>query len=149
MIRSIVFDWGGVLIEEPSLKIFTYCANTLGVSVQKFLQIYGKYNHAFQKGTMDEQIFWENICSELQINKPTISSLGGIAFRQSYEEKKENLMLAFTLKKKGYRFGLLPNTEVPAMTFFQEQKYSMFDVAIFSCAEGTRKPEECIYQILL
>jgi HAD superfamily hydrolase (TIGR01549 family) len=149
MIQSIVFDWGGVLIEDPSLKISEYCAKVLQVSLQEFLQIYEKFTQDFQRGTISEQMLWETICSELKIKKPTLSSLWGTAFRQAYVENKENFLLASTLKKNGYCIGLLSNTEVPAMRFFHEQKYSMFDVMVFSCAEGTRKPEERIYQILL
>ena len=149
MIKSIVFDWGGVLIEEPSLKVFKYCAEVLQVPIKGFRHIYEKLAQDFQRGTLSEKMLWETICSELQIKKPTISSLWATAFRNAYVEKKENFMLASTLKKSGYRIGLLSNTEIPAMKFFQEQKYTMFDVTVFSCSEGTRKPEERIYKILL
>ena len=149
MIQSIVFDWGGVLIEDPSLKMFEYCAKVLQVSRQEFFRIYGKFIQDFQRGTISEHMLWENICSELNIKKPALSSLWGTAFRQAYVENKEIFLLASTLKKNGYRIGLLSNTEAPAMRFFHEQQYSMFDVTVFSCAEGTRKPEERMYQILL
>lgn len=149
MIQSIVFDWGGVLIEEPSLKMFEYCAKVLQVSLQEFLHIYEKFTQDFQKGTISEQMLWETICSKLRIKQPTLSSLWGTAFRQAHVENRENFLLASTLKKNGYCVGLLSNTEVPAMRFFHEQQYRMFDVTVFSCAEGTRKPEERMYQILL
>jgi epoxide hydrolase-like predicted phosphatase len=149
MIQSIVFDWGGVLIEDPSLKIFEYCATVLQVPLEKFLPIYEKYSQDFQRGTISEQLLWEALCSELKITQPTLPSLWGTAFRHAYLEKKETFLLASTLKKNGYRIGLLSNTEVPAMKFFNKQQYTMFDVTVFSCAEGTRKPEEQIYQILL
>ena len=149
MIQSIVFDWGGVLIEEPSEIMSQYCAKVLQVSRQEFFRIYKKFIQDFQRGTISEQMLWESICSELRIKQPTLSSLWGTAFRHAYVEKKEIFLLAATLKKNGYRIGLLSNTEAPAMRFFHEQQYSMFDVTVFSCAEGTRKPEERIYQILL
>ena len=149
MIQSIVFDWGGVLIEDPSLKMLEYCAKVLQVSRQEFFQIYEKFIPDFQRGTLSEHMLWESICSELRIKQPTLSSLWETAFRQAYVENKEIFLLASTLKKNGYRIGLLSNTEVPAMRFFHEQQYSMFDVTVFSCVEGTRKPEERMYQILL
>jgi len=94
-------------------------------------------------------MLWKKICSGLGNQKPTIPSLWETAFRQAYREKKEIFTLAATLKKNGNRIGFLSNTEIPAMKFFYEQKYPMFDVTVFSCTEGTRKPEERIYQILL
>ncbi len=33
------------------------------------------------------------------------------------------------------------------MQFFYQMKYDMFDVLVFSCAEGTRKPEKEIYEL--
>ena len=35
------------------------------------------------------------------------------------------------------------------MEFFFEQGYDMFDVLVFSCKEGYRKPEKEIYEITL
>jgi len=54
-----------------------------------------------------------------------------------------------TAQDKGYTVGLLSNAEMAAMAFFHEQGYAMFDAAVFSCAEGTRKPEQRIYEIAL
>ena len=53
------------------------------------------------------------------------------------------------LKDKGYKTGGLSNTESPAVEYFREQEYTIFDVTVFSCMEGTRKPEGMIYQIAL
>lgn len=92
MIKSIVFDWGGVLIEEPSLKMFEYCAKVLQVSRQEFLQIYEKFTQDFQRGTISEHMLWETICSELRIKQPTFSSLWGTAFRHTYVENLRCLL---------------------------------------------------------
>ena len=149
MIKSVVFDWGGVLIEDPSVKIYDYCAAALSVSQKDFINVYEQFAPEFQKGTISEDLLLEHICSVLHITKPTQSSLWEDAFRHSYEENTETFNLASRLKKNGFRIGLLSNTEAPAMRFFHEQQYPMFDVTVFSCAEGTRKPEERIYKILL
>jgi epoxide hydrolase-like predicted phosphatase len=61
----------------------------------------------------------------------------------------EMFALASRVKDKGYTVGLLSNAEMAAMAFFHEQGYAMFDAAVFSCAEGTRKPEQRIYEIAL
>ena len=57
--------------------------------------------------------------------------------------------LASKLKSDGYRAGLLSNAETPAMKFFEEQRYYMFEATIFSCAVGVSKPERRIYEIAL
>jgi putative hydrolase of the HAD superfamily len=55
--------------------------------------------------------------------------------------------LVARLKKNGYRTALLSNAEVSAMQFFDELRYDMFDVAVFSCAEGMIKPDRKIYEV--
>jgi putative hydrolase of the HAD superfamily len=55
--------------------------------------------------------------------------------------------LAGRLRASGYKTALLSNTEAPAMEFFLELRYEMFDAPILSCAEGACKPEKEIYEI--
>jgi len=71
------------------------------------------------------------------------------AFRSSYVPKQEMFRLASSLHDKGYKTGFLSNTELPAVKFFHEQLYDMFDVLVFSCVEGLEKPERRIYEITL
>lgn len=51
--------------------------------------------------------------------------------------------------KEQYKTALLSNTEIPAMNCFSTQRYNMFSELIFSCREGTRKPEKKIYEIAI
>ena len=36
MIKSIIFDWGGVLIDNPQEELINHCARYLNVSKEKF-----------------------------------------------------------------------------------------------------------------
>jgi HAD superfamily hydrolase (TIGR01509 family) len=57
--------------------------------------------------------------------------------------------LASSLHDKGYKTALLSNTELPAVRFFHEQSYNMFDLLVFSCIERVMKPQRRIYEITL
>ena len=35
------------------------------------------------------------------------------------------------------------------MQYFHQQRYDMFDVLVFSCAEGVKKPDRKIYELTL
>jgi putative hydrolase of the HAD superfamily len=148
-IRSIVFDWDGVLIENPAQSLLQYCAKQLHTSDKTFTTAYRKYEESFQKGTISEHSLWKNISSELNTQSPTTSSLWEAAFKNVYKEKKEVFQFVSLLKQNSYITGFLSNIEYPTMRFFKKQRYDMFDVTVFSCAEGTRKPEKEIYRILL
>ncbi len=98
---------------------------------------------------ISEDELWEKVSSELRVKKSGTSSLWEEAFRHVYVPKRQMFSLASDLKDRGYKVGLISNTEAPAVRYFREQQYEMFDATVFSCAEGTRKPEERIYQIAL
>ena len=149
MIKAVIFDWGGVLIDNPSPVLIAYCAQYLKITEKVFLQTYLRFEPDFQKGILSEEAVWDNLCEALGIQKPTQPSLWEAAFRHAYVERKEMFSLVSHLKKNGYKTCFLSNTECPAMQIFLEKHYTVFDVIVFSCMEGTRKPEEKIYQLAL
>jgi epoxide hydrolase-like predicted phosphatase len=148
-IKSVIFDWGGVLIEDPAPGLVQYCALALNVSKEEYTKAYRKFSADFQKNLISEDTFWEKISSELKISKPKIPSLWTDAFKAAYVPRKEMFILAAELGEKGYKTAVLSNTEVPSMQYFYKLGYDMFDVVVFSCVEGTIKPERKIFEIAL
>jgi len=148
-IKAVVFDWGGVLIDDPAVGLVRYCSKALGVSTEQFAEAHEKYVSEFQKGFISEPEFWKKICNDLDISTQKGYSLWGKAFRHVYSPKEKMFHLATSLKKNSYKTGLLSNTEAPAVEWFYEHHYQMFDVLIFSCNEKTIKPERKIYEVTL
>jgi len=145
--ESVIFDWGGVLIEDPAPGLVKYCSEALAVSKEDYRKSYDKFGGDFQKGVISEGEFWERMCSSLGVSRPKVTSLWADAFKAVYVPKEEMFSLAAELGKKGYKTGFLSNTEKPAMQYFHQLGYGMFDVLVFSCAEGTSKPERRIYEL--
>ncbi len=148
-IKSVIFDWGGVLIDDPAPGLMRYCAKALKVSKEKYIKAHGKFEADFQKGLISEDAFWKQICRELNVPKPRNSSLWAEAFEAAYVPRNNIFSMAAWLQENGYRTAVLSNTEVPAMQHFHLQKYEMFDAAVFSCLEGVKKPDKEIYEITL
>jgi len=146
---AIIFDWGGVLIDSPTSKMVPYCARVLKVNRELCEAAYRKFDDEFQRGKISEDFLWKSVCDLLGLQRPDIPSLWGEAFRYAYSPKKEMFSLASDLRNRGHKIALLSNTEVPAVKYFHEQGYDMFDVVVFSCTEGLRKPERRIYEIVL
>ncbi len=147
MMKGVLFDWGGVLIDNPAAALMSYCAEALGVTVEDYTWAHNQHGEAFQKGLIAEAVFWQRVCESLGRPLPRQISLWGEAFRAAYSPRDEVFALARRLRETGYRTSLLSNTESPAMEFFLELKYDAFDAATFSCAEGVFKPEREIYEI--
>lgn len=145
MVKAVVFDWGGVLIEDPAPGLVTYCSQSLEVSEAEFKQAFQVCGPDFQTGRVTERDFWERICDHLNCSTPPSESLWGMAFRAVYRPRKIIFDLSSSLQKLGIKTAILSNTEVAARDYFRELGYTMFDVQVFSCDEGVAKPQAEIY----
>jgi len=148
-IESVIFDWGGVLIDDPAPGLIRYCADVLHVSDEHFIEAYGKFEVDFRKGAISEDSFWVQLAGELNVSRPAPVSLWGQAFAEVYKPKEDMFSLVSLLSNNGYKTALLSNTEIPAMQYFYQQQYDMFDVLVFSCWERLKKPERKIYELVL
>ena len=146
-IKAVLFDWGGVLIDNPAPGLMDYCAKALGVSVEDYVRVHNTHGEAFQNGLIAEEVFWRRVCGDLSRPLPRQASLWGEAFRAVYRPRQEVFALARQLRERGCKTSLLSNTEVPAMEFFLELGYDVFDALTFSCAEGVFKPQREIYEV--
>jgi len=144
-IKAVIFDWGGVLIDDPAPGLMKYCADHLGVAVPDYTEAHSKFQDDFQKGIITESFFWQSVASCLSVSLPKSQSLWADAFVDVYTPKTEVFDLAISLKAAGYKTGFLSNTEQPCYDFFQRQNYDMFDVMLFSCCEKLTKPSEQIF----
>jgi epoxide hydrolase-like predicted phosphatase len=148
-IESVIFDWGGVLIDDPRPGLLRYCSEAFGVPLDEYTPVHDSFLDDFHTGKISEEKFWRQISGRLGKPMPDVKSQWYDAFRSAYVPKQQMFLLAASLHDKGYKTALLSNTELPAVEFFHEQDYDMFDVLVFSCVEGVMKPDRSIYEITL
>ncbi|HCO95563.1 MAG TPA: hypothetical protein DIU00_16710 [Phycisphaerales bacterium] len=148
-IESVIFDWGGVLIDDPRPGLLQYCSKAFGVPLEVYTPVHDSFLEDFHTGKIGEEEFWQQISGRLDKPMPRSLSQWYDAFRSAYVPKQQMFLLASSLHDKGYKTALLSNTEMPAVEFFYEQDYHMFDVLVFSCIEGVMKPDRRIYKITL
>jgi putative hydrolase of the HAD superfamily len=146
MIQAVIFDWGGVLIEDPAPGLMNYCAGHLGVTEGEFQAAFARFGPDLQTGMIAESVLWERVCAALHPAVPDVPSLWGRAFRAIYRPRIAMFDLAVSLRRQGLKTALLSNTEAVVRDYFHEQRYSMFDVQVFSCDEGMAKPAPAIYE---
>lgn len=149
VIEAVIFDWGGVLIDDPTPGLMEYCAGVLDVDEEEYKKTYQKFAPDFQRGVISEEEFWSGICRELKVEEPRVNSLWGEAFEIVYQKKEKMFSLAERLQRNTCKTAVLSNAEEPTMRYFYAQKYNMFDAAVFSCAEGVAKPEGKIYELAI
>ncbi len=145
MIKGVLFDLGGVLIDNPAEEMKSYIMNLLDVSPDKLQSLTSPLMPLFQKGMIEEGEFWKRVFSEIPMIDNLPPSIWTEAIKRSYSPRDYMFTLASDLKAHGLKIGILSNTEVPVVNFLSKIDFSIFDVLLYSCLEGTRKPEKEIY----
>jgi putative hydrolase of the HAD superfamily len=148
-IKAVIFDWGGVLIENPTEGILQYSREYLGIGAGCMLAAYRKLMPYFQEGKISEEEFWKGVRRRTGAKRTPHSSLWLTAFEKSYVEKKEVFAVAADLHVRGYRTGILSNTEKPARALMERAAYCIFDPIVLSWKAGSAKPRHGIFEVLI
>lgn len=147
MIKTIFFDWGGVLIDNPVEALNEYCAFSVGVSVSQWVDFFAENEADLQTGKISMDEFSLRIKNKFSLNFTPHRDTWKDAIENAFYEKKESFNLIEKLKDRGYHLGLLSNTEEPTVSIYSEREYEKyFQTAIFSCVEKVRKPDKGIYE---
>ena len=144
-IRAVVFDWGGVLIENPVDGILSFVEQHFpGLGKAPYE---GEAMRFFQEGKISENEFWEELAGADELDLSAFDgSLWRKAFEHTYTERVPVVRLAKTLKEEGYITAMLSNTEAPAVEMLKAMNYDCFDHGLYSCELGIVKPEPEIYR---
>jgi epoxide hydrolase-like predicted phosphatase len=149
-IKAVLFDWGGVLIEDPSPGISDFVRKELSLDVDARFQFPDAALEAFQKGIITEQEFWDE--TGVMLNQKIDSgelSLWRRAFESVYQEKPDVFKWIRALRDRAIKTSVLSNTEIPSVEMLRSMKYDCFDEIIFSCECRMVKPDPEIYKYAL
>ena len=141
-IKAIGFDYGGVIKGNPGAIFGAGITNILGVTDEQFYQAYYRHNKAVNRGEITWPTLWKLVLSDLnKFDKfQEVMDLHNQVYNQSLNSNM--LELVDTLRKSGYKVGLLSNNtldeEAKMMSFHLEQH---FDVLHVSASTGFVKPE--------
>lgn len=150
-IKGVVFDWGGVIIDEPSGSLQRYCSRRLEIPIRKGSVAIWKFLPEYQSGKLNERQFWEAVCTACDTPFDVIpaKSLWSDAVRTVFDFRPEVVAAIQTLKHRGMRVGFLSNTEPEAARFFHEMYMdAWFDASVLSCEVGIAKPQREIYHLM-
>jgi hypothetical protein len=65
MIKAVIFDWGGVLIKNPTASMIKYFSASLGVADKAINYAGDHLVLSFQKGIISEDRLWDEVCRTL------------------------------------------------------------------------------------
>lgn len=149
MIKAYIFDWGGVIIDNPTEDFCHYFSKKLHIHTSLFNQALSILSREYSLG-LSEREFWKKLYAYLSINPSLPIPSWSEALPILFHEKKHITGTIQKLRLQGKKIALLSNTELPTAHFFASQAYAhLFDIAVFSCFEKIMKPDPTIYSLTL
>jgi len=148
-IKAVIFDWGGVLIENPTEGILRHSREVLGIGAGCMLGAYRKLIPYLQEGKITEEEFWKGVRRRTGAKGTVPDSLWLEAFERAYVEKRDVFAVALDLNRRGCRTGILSNTEKPARPIMAREPYRIFDPIVLSWEVGSSKPQKRIFEVLI
>jgi putative hydrolase of the HAD superfamily len=150
----VIFDLWGTLVPFPGAVWDTVLARTaaaLGARLEDFLRAWHADYASRAVGDVEQSL--RRVCQRAG------AVADGARIRDALELRRAALAEMFVprpgaaatlrrLRERGYRLGLLTNctSEVPRL-WRDSPLCPLMDAAVFSCAEGLRKPEPAVYEL--
>jgi len=159
-IKAVVFDVGGVLqlgkygargIDgHYSLGIHEYVAKKLKISLDQWFDsidtVYAKSIEGKASRTKTISIITKNV----NTSSRKLIKIFRKAYKKNFKKNHKLYQIAFGLKKKGYKIGILSDQWYLSKDALMSKKdVKGFFPVVVSCDIGVRKPNPKIYKILI
>lgn len=151
-IKAVIFDVGGILINENANEVRDFIASKYGFDSGDFWEYWKKNLPYSYCGELDALDFFEGLILELGIKNASVEDLA----RDWLEVRRRNSSLNgdvadIVLGLRGkFLLGILSNsTKLNELVEVRRDCYKMFDFVILSCDIGVAKPDRGIYEILI
>ncbi|MFZ3070214.1 MAG: HAD family phosphatase [Anaerolineaceae bacterium] len=152
-IDTIIFDFGGVLINLPDLAKFREWSDELGVPyTAEMEQVIRDFPNSpvfwdIMRGKVSEVNFWSQTAERFEISHSLMEQL--LKLNTSPKNLNQPLLNVFSGLKGRYKLGILSNASDSAREIMIKLYHfdQFVDEIIISAEEGFAKPEREIYEI--
>ncbi len=153
MIKAIIFDFGGVLVSDPSLKLNQKVAKIFAINPKLLTKIYrGQNLKNFERGLINARVFRNNLKKQLQKQTGKKVSLAQIKlFEKTLTDQFVPYPRFFNYVKslKKHRRIVMLTNNIPTFMRVWYRRFKLkriFPAIITSYTAGTRKPGIAIYR---
>lgn len=147
MIKAVLFDFDGVLTTDAtgSESIWNYVCKKTGLDIEKFKNVYYKYNDDLLDGKTNHKDIWEPLCKELNTNIDI-----NILYESFINTPIDNKMMEIVhkLKEQDYKIGMVTDNKkdrIDDIVKYYNWKQT-FDKIAISAEIGSGKEHNRIFE---
>lgn len=149
MIKTIIFDIGGVVTHTDFKAIYSNFARRIGIAPEFVIEYHKIHLDDLLLGKITTEKFWQDMRDaggDSNLNFEAIWVEEAIQHR----EINEGMLILLEKLRKYYSVGTLTNLTASRRLIDEEMDlYSHFDYAVLSCVEHLKKPDPAFYQLAL
>jgi HAD superfamily hydrolase (TIGR01509 family) len=140
-IRGIIFDLGGVAVEWSNSVTYNYVEQKYGIPSAEFRREAEKGMPRVQTGEESEERWMRKTFQRFGPVPEGAGEVWGTTFEVAHYNE-EMIRLVKRLRRRGYRVAALSNLEPSRARWLRGYGIDeLFDVVVFSCEVGERKPD--------
>lgn len=149
-LKSVIFDYGGVLCLLPTDAQIQELAGKCGLPEAEFLKLFWEYRIPYDRGDMDSHDYWRSI-GKAAGKEYSVSQVAEFAkLDNRFWLKLDEPMLEWNeaIREAGLKTAILSNMPEPlgAHLYAETTLFDRFDVVTLSYEVRSAKPEAKIYR---
>lgn len=148
-LRSVIFDYGGVLTYLPTDQDWQALADIVGAPLALFHEEYWRNRNAYDMVQFDSATYWRNIASIFgnKLTDDDVCRLIGMDNQQWGRANHDSIATMRAAHAAGLKVAVLSNIQFDMLSFVRKNHgwFNEFDVQVFSCELGIAKPSSGIF----
>jgi putative hydrolase of the HAD superfamily len=148
-LRSVIFDYGGVLTFSPTDRDWQALADIVGAPFPLFHEEYWRSRNAYDMAQFDSATYWRNIASIFgnKLTDDDVRRLISMDNLQWGRANTDSIAIMRAAHAAGLKVAVLSNIQFDMLSFVRNTHswFSEFDVQVFSCELGIAKPSSGIF----
>jgi FMN phosphatase YigB (HAD superfamily) len=148
---GVLFDLGGVLVDDSREVVFAHISKVLGVPVPKLAATMYRNTPDLQRGLETTLQFWYRMCDKLCVSRPADNILLELLTKPYTKEnvraKHDTLAIVRRIAQK-YPVGVVSNTIPEHIRVHRDDGvFDDFSAVILSYEVALRKPQKEIFEL--
>ncbi|MDD5016337.1 MAG: HAD-IA family hydrolase [Atribacterota bacterium] len=150
-IKTIVYDYGGVISKKQNKELVHKMCKILNIAEQQFFSFYTKERKDYDSALIDAKTYWTKTIKLMdgQIGLKDMDKLIEFDIKSWLDINTETIEYIKSIKDK-IKLVLLSNMTIEVLEEIKNLYWiHYFDIKIFSCEEKVSKPDDKIYNICI